>query len=186
MYRLVAGVLYPMGASSSPDMVLITRVGADGSFSYRHYPYQNTDSYAGPSSARSLKDLILTACHTEQEHMTRVCKRGVMDTGYVPEWCREKLAFVEMVIRGETPPAGDPKAIIEGYKPVRFRLRVATGTPDSAFDGDRGDPWYAAENYGGLASSGDGADTIYHVHGKQMDAVRAMADTRFELMTETD
>lgn len=178
---LVPGIEYPMGASSSPSTVLVTSVKADGTFTFRDYPYQGTDRYVGKSSAAIYLDLIEIGCQTERAHMQQVVKRGVMDTGLVPDWCREKLAFLESVLSDGVPtaPEGGAAAVIDGYKGVRLDLKVAPGTPPEAFVNDRGDPWYAAEDYGGVASSGDGADTIYHVQGKLAAARRAKADPRF-------
>lgn len=178
---LVAGVEYPMGASSSPSTVLVTSVKSDGTFTFRDYPYQGADRYVGKASSAAYLDLIESGCQTERGRMQQVVKRGVMDTGIVPDWCREKLAFMENVLAGGTPvaPEGGVAAVIDGYRGVRLDLKVAPGTPPEAFADDRGDPWYAAEDYGGVASSGDGADTIYHVHGKLSAARKAKADARF-------
>lgn len=188
---LVEGVKYFIGASDSPDQILVTKVFDDGRFWYRDYPYQGPDRQVGPASVLITRDLIASGLKAEVKHLKQFIERGVLGSGFVPAWVGPELAHLEALLRGETPqaPEGGAKAVILDYAPVRFELRVAEGVESSAFTNDRGneDPWYAAEEYGGVAGSGgttgpDGVGwvpAVYHVRGTYGEFLRAREDKRF-------
>ena len=175
-----------MGASDSPSDVLITSVNADG-FTYRDYPFDGQDHRVVGSDVLFHRDLILDGTRTEVEHLRRLKTRGLFDLGpdHVPSWAVARLAELEGILRGEAPtaPEGGPEAVILARKPVHFELAVVPGTDPALFDEREGnDPWYAAESYGGVASTDASGETVYEVHGNLADARRAKADPRFRFL----
>jgi hypothetical protein len=150
------GVVAYLGASSSPSRIIITKVD-DRFITYRQYPYKKDariDRAIG-------EDLIRRG--TESHIRTYGSHR--------PKETKELKSFL----------AGKPKVVLvsrwlKDQEPIEVHVRPADGADFSDVRG--GDPWYAAERYGGVGMTGD--DYVIHMeHGMLKDLKK---EKRFKIL----
>lgn len=163
--NLTPGLVTYLGASFSPGRVLITSVGEGGRFTYRDYPYQGRDR-AGASIERSL---ITTALRNMRRNLT----------GHDYPWVPAALAKIDALLAGDAVSVRSAAEEIAAHEPVTFTLRALLPHTAEHYPERGGDPWYAAEAFGGVA----GRDGCYVVDGYRYALDAARADGRFEVVS---
>lgn len=183
---LVPGTILYMGASDSPDAVLITRVSGEADsyggtiFAYREYPYQGPDRRGGFIE----QSLIAVGTKTQVKRLSAFkAQYGEVHGGPVPGWLGSEIARMTKFLAGETVPAAATVAeVVDDHRAVRFSI-IAT-RPASEYPRD--DPWNAAESFGGVGSLEVDGATRYEVHGRNEGFKRALLDTRFKVVAGPD
>lgn len=151
--KLLPNHAYYLGASSSPSRVIVTSVG-ENRFTYRSFPYQGRD--IAIEAAIGL-DLIEQGCRTRHA-MTKV---------FAPE----EAAWLARVLDGGPGEPDDPAR----WVPVRWRVQ-----PVKPY---KGDPWYWAEEYGGVGGVETDNGYAYEIDGYMKDAAALAADPRFVIVS---
>lgn len=152
---LQEGAAYWLGASSSPQMVILTDV-TDKMVSYKRYPF------TGPAQKLErwiASDLLArgTAQHLKQygSHMDPELKRSL-----------------ESLLRGGKGRKEDP----DDYRPVTITLAPADAQAGK-------DLWYAAEEYGGVGGEEQPDGTMHYLVDTQKKNVdQAKSDPRFKVL----
>jgi len=155
---LQEGAAYWLGASSSPQMVILTDV-TDDRVKYKTYPFTKGDQVMERWIAA---DLLArgTATHLKQygSHMDPGLKRSL-----------------ESLLAG----GKGRKEDMDSYKPVTLVL-----TPADDMKGQ--DLWYAAEEYGGVGGREDAKEGyVYEVASSKGRAEQAKNDRRFKVLKVT-
>lgn len=155
---LQEGAAYWLGASSSPQMVILTDV-TDNKVKYKTYPFNKGDQTMERWIAA---DLLTrgTATHLKQygSHMDAGLKRSL-----------------ESLLAG----GKGRKEDMESYHPVTLLL-----TPADDMKGQ--DLWYAAEEYGGVGGREDEKEGyVYEVSSSKGGAEEAKSDRRFKVLKVT-
>jgi len=151
---IVKDRMYWLGASSSPNMIIVTRVG-DDQFWYKTYPF--TGREVGITNDIG-KDLIEKGSRTHLKmygkHMDRAEKKSIED-----------------LLQG----GKGKKVDIRDFEPVRITAVAAKGHEDE-------DLWRAAERYGGVGGRDlpDGR-MAYEINSDRKALKLMKKDKRFEI-----
>jgi len=152
---------YYLGASSSPDHIIVTRVDKDTIY-YKAHPYKTETRIQMDIG----KDLIVKGSETWLK-------------GPYPQYQRELASSLKDLLSGGTGKQIDPK----DFERVLVRVRP-TEAPKSKSRAD--DPWYAAEEYGGVGGydhkdSPTGMD--YDISTSRGSLKKIKSDKRFTVVS---
>ena len=148
---------YYMGASSSPNHIVITKISGDTVF-YRTYPYK--------ADQRMQKQVAASLIRSGTETWIRTY--GKYD--------RKKAHAMKKAL------AGGPgvSAEVRDFQPVRIQAVPSAKADFSSYRG--GDAWYAAETYGGVGMQGD----TYEINAERRAAERMKKDKNWEVLSVKD
>lgn len=209
--HLQAGHEYWIGASSSPDHIVVSQVTEDRVCFYRG-DYRTERSEMRPIADSLIRDGTATWLKTYGAHLENTTRAAA--AGVAPEEIADRVALVQAV-RGLLEGRPSPRKVDHrDYQRVRTVVRMrpghaqrvtcpkcdstqpaaagriveheAPGAGRCAGTGEwtrAGDLWYRAEQYGGVGSTNEpDGTTHYHVHGSRAEARRLLADEAFELV----
>lgn len=183
---LQPGVIYYMGASSSPDQIMITGLeGASdsGAIHYKSYPFTGKEARIENEIGR---DLIAQGTATELKRRKEFPARMASlkrDPGYAkvieadPDY-QADIASMEAVLAGRPGKVEDPYDYWPRY------VTVEATKPASEYP--RGDPWYGAEEYGGVGGLERGGKTLYEIHTNRKGERALRADDRFRVVGSSE
>jgi len=155
---LQEGAAYWLGASTSPQMVILTSVG-DERVKYKAYPFTGGEKTMERWIAADLLDKG-TRTHLKYygNHMDSGLKHSL-----------------ESLLRGGKGRKEDPK----DYKPV-----IIQAVASDEFAGQ--DLWRAAEEYGGVGGLEKDGETIYEISAQNKAAEAMKNDRRFKILSVKD
>ncbi len=152
---LQEGAMYALGASSSPDLVVLTSV-SDDRVGYKKYPFNGPERVLTTWIARDL---------LSQGTSTYLKQRGGQLAKFDPDLKRS----MESLLKG----GKGRKEKLSDYEPIKIH---AEGTVE-------GDLWYQAEAYGNVGSyTGDDGQTVYEIDAQRKDLERIQADKNFKIL----
>lgn len=173
---LLPNRIYPLGASSSPDPVFVTRV-AGGTVYFHDLEYKAVEQ-------RMVEPIFRSLCSTAMKTgLNSIAAWERSDMLPLPDHLkRDREVFTAFLLAGEnTMPELNPADYApKTYEPMRVRVSVAD---PSAFDktkGRSGNPYYVAESYGSILVP-NGHPQHYIVHMARRDVPLIAADTRFKI-----
>lgn len=157
-----------IGASSSPDRVVIIRLDGDRVVYRKPYAERSVRD-----DVRIIGDLVRRGCETEIKNLVRYAK-----TEREPiEWVEKEVAHLRALLAGEPV----EKVSLADYDRLRIVAKVAPGVDRELFNERPGnDPWYAVETYGNVG--GIGEDT-YEIEGTRGQSIGITTDKRFEVIS---
>ena len=155
---LQEGAAYWMGASSSPQMIALTKV-TDDTLKYKAYPFNGGERQIQRWIGADLIEKG-TKMHlkTYGRHMDPGLKRSL-----------------ESLLQG----GKGRKEKLDDYKPVQILAK-----PAAEFEGQ--DLWRAAEEYGGVGGVEIDDVMHYEIDGSKKQAEKMKSDRRFEIVKVTD
>lgn len=152
---LQEGAAYWLGASSSPQMVILTKV-TDDKVRYKAYPFTGSDKGMERWIAA---DLLYRGSTTHLRDYGRYMDPGLKHS-------------LESLLKG----GKGRKEDMDSYRPVTLVL-----TPADDKKGE--DLWYAAEEYGGVGGREDDKEGyVYEVSTSKGVAEKAKNDRRFKVL----
>lgn len=180
---LVAGLHCYMGASDLTAEIVVTSVGPDVS---RYLSIENRFVKERVIDTRILRDLIASGSRRMIEKLIRF-ERSFKEA---PPWLKEAARNANKILEGslDVEIIQNIPEFVRSRQPVEVHIKVAPGTAPEAFRGVRqddldGDPWYAAEQYGGVVSYVDPKHgTVYDVRTDFTRLRRLRQDDRFVVL----
>lgn len=176
--------IYGFGASSSPDLIFVTRVTPDRVF-FTNYSM----GYRGErSETRPIADDLIERGSRAliRSRMETAAHYSKMDDEYAKAHAKRFAAFAKKM-QAALDGKRVPKENVTDWELWDLHL-VATNPPKGKMTRAT-DPWYAAEEYGNVGSMDDPRHgTVYHVtsvRGDDYKKLKAGRDKRFKVIKAT-
>ena len=159
------GRIYGLGASSSPKLVYITSATSDR-IKYKPYPFHGKDVQEVIIERWIAEDLIARGTKTLYDMM----KRGRL-------YDAEIAASIEAAMTGkEARPVN-----IRGYERVTVNVVATKGRPPRGVSREN-DPWYWAEEYGGVGAREENGEYVYQITTNRRGLEELQNDKRFRVI----
>ncbi len=162
-FRVEPGVVYGFGASSSPDLVYVTSV-TDNLIRYIRYPFHGKEQVIERWIG---EDLLAKGTRTKVADENRRLSMGWPETAWAASF-RSSIA-------------GGPgvKIRVKDYEPVTVTVVAVDQLRAKGRDND---PWYWAEEYGGVAGLKVEGQEGYEINSNRAELEKLQNDPRFRIV----
>jgi hypothetical protein len=177
--------IYPLGASFSPEPVFVTRVDSSAGYAGRGIVFFHALEHRAVEQRMELpvfRSLCETAMRTKLDRIAR-WERGERTGGLpLPEHMKREREHYALFLAGSnTMPELNPAEYAPAtFEPMQVRVSVATPEAFDKANGRSGDPYYAAEAFGGVMIPNE-HPSHYVIYVARRDIPKISADTRFKI-----
>ncbi len=176
--RLQADHEYHLGASDSPDLIVVSRVLAD-TVCY----YSGTFRMEKPIQRPIADDLIRQGTATRLKQLEALADRVSRPQEFRAAYGEIAEAYRKLLNDRPSPLKRD----FRDFQRVRTTVRQnPTWVSESRPGRHTIELWYRAERYGGVGSKEVDGGVLYEIRGQRCDAVKLAQDQAFEVVSQTE